>query len=143
MPKIRRLQKKDRAQIIELFHQLVAEPKKFNYFQNLNIDLLIRDRNCHCLVIEHEGKVVGFGSIIIFLTPVHGFKGRIEDVVIHKDHRGQGLGKKLAKELIKIAKSKNVRSIHLTSKPSRAAAHNLYKTLGFEQKDTGVYVLNL
>lgn len=143
MHKIRKLQKKDREQIIELFHQLVSDPSKFNYFKDLNIDIIIRDRNCHCLVIEHQGKVVGFGSIVIFLTPVHGHKGRIEDIVVHKDHRGKGLGKILMKELIEIAKKKNIKSIHLTSKPTRVAAHNLYKTLGFEQRDTGVYVLNL
>ena len=104
---------------------------------------MIRDRNCHCLVIEHDKKIIGFGSIIIFLTPVHGHKGRIEDIIIHKDHRRQGLGKKLVQELIKIAKDKKIKSIHLTSSPKRVEARNLYKILGFEQHDTGVFVLNL
>lgn len=143
MHKIRKLRKKDREHIIELFNQLVSKPEKFNYFKDLNIDLMIRDRNCHCVVVEHNKKVIGFGSIIVFLTPVHGHKGRIEDIIIHKDHRGQGLGKKLVEELISIAKNKNIRNIHLTSNPSREAARNLYKTLGFEQYDTGVFVLDI
>jgi len=143
MPKIRELKKNDSEEIKELFNQLVVNPKDFGYFKHLDIDLLIKDKNCHCVVIEHEKRVIGFGSIIIFLTPVYGYKGRIEDVIIHENHRGKGLGKKLSKELVKIAKRKKVKSIHLTSGPTRIAARKLYESLGFELKETGFFVLNL
>lgn len=143
MHKIRRLKKEDLNDLKKLFNQLVANPADFNFFKGYNIDRIIRDPNCHCLVIEHKGKIIGFGSLVVFLTPVYGYKGRIEEMVIHEDHQRKGLGKKLSKELIKIAKNKKIKSIHLTSKPSRIAARKLYESLGFELKETGVYMLNL
>jgi len=141
--KARHLKKSDLEDIKELFNQLVQKPEDFNYFSDFDIDPLISDPNCHCIVLEHNGKVIGFASIVIFLTPVYGHRGRIEDVVIHKDYRGKGLGRKISKELIKIAKNKKVKSIHLTSKPDRLPARRLYESLGFELKDTGVFFLNL
>jgi ribosomal protein S18 acetylase RimI-like enzyme len=143
MFKIRELKKTDSKELKVLFNQLVAHPKDFNYFKKLDINLLIKDPGCHCIVIEHKGKLIGFGSIIIFLTPVYGYKGRIEDVIIHESHREKGLGKKISRELIKIAKKKKVKSIHLTSRPDRIPARKLYESLGFELKETGVFFLNL
>jgi ribosomal protein S18 acetylase RimI-like enzyme len=143
MPKIRELEKDDLEELRILFSQLVSKPEDFNYFKNLDIDLLINDPNCHCVVVEDKKKVIGFASIAIFLTPVYGYKGRIEDVIVHEDHRGKGLGKKLSQELLKIAKRKKVKSVHLTSQPSRVPARKLYESLGFELKETGVFIINL
>lgn len=143
MIEIRPPKKEDQKDIVDLFHQLVPEPAKFNYFADFELDLLIEEPNCHCLVIEHQGSIIGFGSLVVFRTPVFGQKGRIEDIIIHEDHRGQGLGKKLMQKLISIAKEKNIKHIHLTSNPRREAARNLYLSLGFRQYDTGVFVLEM
>ncbi|HPN96678.1 MAG TPA: GNAT family N-acetyltransferase [Candidatus Moranbacteria bacterium] len=143
MHKIRPLRKKDKEDIKELFSQLVKNPAEFNHFQDWDIEPIINESNCHAIVVEYEGKAVGFASVIIFLTPVYGYKARIEDVIVHRDHRGKGLGKMLSQELIKIARNKKIKSIHLTSNPQRVAARKLYESLGFEQKDTGVFILNL
>ena len=67
----------------------------------------------------------------------------MEDVVVHENHRGKGLDKKLMNELLRIAKNKKIKSVHLTSNPKRVAARKLYRSLGFEQKKTGVFVLHL
>lgn len=141
--KIRQLKKTDTKDIGELFNQLVKKPEDFNYFSELDIQPIIDDPNCHCVVLEYNRKAIGFAAIVIFRTPVYGLKGRIEDVVIHNDYRGKGLGRLISQELIKIAKKKKIKNIHLTSKPDRIPARKLYESLGFKMKDTGVFVLNL
>lgn len=142
MYKIRPLQKDDRREVAALFNQLVMDPAKFDFFSDLDLSPLVDDPNCHCLVAEDGGKVIGFGSLSVYLTPVYGYKGKIEDMVVDKNYRGQGLGRKLLESLINIAKEKNIKSLYLTSNPARQTAIRLYESAGFEKKDTGIYYLN-
>jgi ribosomal protein S18 acetylase RimI-like enzyme len=60
-------------------------------------------------------------------------------VVTDDAARGQGVGTALTNEAIRIAQAAGVRTIDLTSRPSRVAAGRLYEKLGFEMRDTRVY----
>ncbi len=96
-----------------------------------------------CLVIENEGKIIGFGSMVTYYLPTVGEVGRIEDVIVDENYRGQGLGKKLVNEIIRLAKESKVLKLQLTSNQQRVAARNLYQDLGFQIRDTDVFVLDL
>jgi ribosomal protein S18 acetylase RimI-like enzyme len=45
--------------------------------------------------------------------------------------------------LIELAKEKKLKKLQLTSSPKREVARALYKSLGFELIDTGVFILNI
>jgi ribosomal protein S18 acetylase RimI-like enzyme len=77
------------------------------------------------------------------LVPCRGYIGKIEDMIIDEKYRGQGLGRMLMEELIKIAKKKKAKKINLTSRSQRVEARKLYESLGFELIDTGVFKLDL
>lgn len=68
-----------------------------------------------------------------------GINVRIEDVVVDNAARGQGLGKKLMLAAIEKATAAGATAINLTSHPSRVAANRLYKSLGFQPRETNVY----
>jgi ribosomal protein S18 acetylase RimI-like enzyme len=142
MSKLRQLKKEDQKELIDLFKQLVRNKKSFN-ISGFDINLLMKNPDCYCIVIENKEKVIGFGSITIYQTPIDGYKGKIEDIIVHENHRGKGIGKKIVKELINIGKKRRIKKIDLTSHPSRVAAGKLYDSLGFKQKETRVFVLNL
>ena len=76
---------------------------------------------------------------LIFYQTFSGYRCRIEDLVVDKNERGKGLGKKLLKEAIKIVKTKRVEFIELTSRPERKVANILYQKMGFKIKKTNVY----
>lgn len=137
MFEIRSLRIKDKKELLNLLKQLTDKPIK------LNITSLVRDKKSHCLILESDGKVVGFGSLMIHQVPSKGFVARIEDVIVHKDYRGKGYGRKITQELISIAKKKKIKSINLTSNPKRAEARKLYQSMGFELLETGVFRLEL
>lgn len=88
-----------------------------------------------------EGRIVGCASLCVFDSPT-GRKGHIEDVVVSSNCRGRHLGRKLLEYILDYARTDLAPiDIHLTSRPSRVAANTLYRTLGFEQRDTNVYRL--
>lgn len=87
------------------------------------------------------GRIVGCASLCVFDSPT-GRKGHIEDVVVSSACRGRHLGRKLLEYILDYARTNLAPiDIHLTSRPSRIAANTLYRTLGFEQRDTNVYRL--
>jgi ribosomal protein S18 acetylase RimI-like enzyme len=67
----------------------------------------------------------------------------IEDVVVDEAARGQGVGEALNREALRIAAENGARTVDLTSRPSREAANRLYQRIGFKQRDTNVYRIDL
>jgi ribosomal protein S18 acetylase RimI-like enzyme len=87
---------------------------------------------------DDSGKVVGTLTLVVFRIPT-GLRAWIEDVVVDEDARGAGVGEALTRAALERADAAGVRSVDLTSRPSREAANRLYRRLGFEQRDTFVY----
>jgi ribosomal protein S18 acetylase RimI-like enzyme len=96
-----------------------------------NTVLLARDRS-------DGGQIVGTLTLVIFRIPT-ALRAWIEDVVVDSSARGRGVGEALTAEALRIAKSRGARTIDLTSRRSRAAAHRLYEKVGFTVRDTNVY----
>ena len=72
-----------------------------------------------------------------------GCKAWIEDVVVDEKSRGQGLSNHLFTHAVRFVKEQGIPLIMLTSNPTRIAANKLYQKLGFAQKQTNVYRMNL
>lgn len=62
-------------------------------------------------------------------------EGYIDNVVVHADRRGQGLGRAVMEHVIAIARARGMHTLTLTSNSERTAAHSLYNSLGFEIVD--------
>jgi ribosomal protein S18 acetylase RimI-like enzyme len=67
----------------------------------------------------------------------------IEDVVVDETLRGRGTGAALTQAGIALARERGAGAVNLTSRPSREAANRLYQRLGFQQRQTNVYILRL
>ena len=98
----------------------------------------------HVFAAEAEGgEIIGTASLCVFSSPT-GKKAHVEDVVVSQAHRGEHIGRLLMEHLIGYARKELGRvDIHLTSRPHRVAANALYRSLGFQFKETNVYVLKL
>jgi ribosomal protein S18 acetylase RimI-like enzyme len=84
------------------------------------------------------GKVVGTLTLVIFPIPT-ALRAWIEDVVVDNNARGRGVGEALTTSAVNIAKQRGAKTVDLTSRQSRQAAHRLYKKAGFQVRDTSVY----
>ena len=95
------------------------------------------------LFVAFDGTaVVGSLTLVIFPIPT-GLRAWIEDVVVDEKTRGRGVGAALSRAALHEAQRRGVRSIDLTSRPSRESAHQMYLKLGFVIRDTNVYRFSL
>ena len=89
--------------------------------------------------VDDDGHIAGCATLCVFGSPT-GLKASVEDVVVSQACRGQHIGKRLMEHIITYART-NLADVDLclTSRPHRVAANNLYKSLGFQPKETNVY----
>lgn len=124
-------------------HLVVLLDKDYKPLSNGDIKEMLGSPNCFIFVAKtSQNKIVGMATLIIYRIP-YTKKAVLEDLVVDKKFRGQGLGTKLIKTVIAKAKKTGAFVIDFTSKPTRESANNLYKKLGFKQRETNAYRLNL
>ena len=87
---------------------------------------------------DERGRVVGSLTLALFRVPT-GMRAWIEDVVVDDRARGRGVGSALVQAALERAGTSGVRTVDLTSRPSREDANRLYQRLGFETRRTNVY----
>jgi ribosomal protein S18 acetylase RimI-like enzyme len=92
------------------------------------------------LIVARDGAdVLGMLTLIVYRVPT-GVRAWIHDVVVDETARGRGVGEALAREALRLAESAGAVSVELTTRQERQAANRLYRRLGFELRETNVYV---
>jgi ribosomal protein S18 acetylase RimI-like enzyme len=92
------------------------------------------------LLLAREGDaVLGMLTLVLYRVPT-GLRGLIHDVVVDAAARGRGVGEALTREALRLAQEAGARSVELTSRTERETANRLYRRLGFERRETNVYV---
>lgn len=92
------------------------------------------------LLVAREGdEQLGTLTLVLYRVPT-GIRGWIHDVVVDETARGRGVGAALTAEAIRIAEAAGAISVELTTREDRAEANRLYRRLGFEPRETNVYV---
>ena len=100
---------------------------------------IIESDSAKILIAENEnGEILGTMTIIIFQIPT-GIRAWIEDVVVDSSVRGKGIGKKLNLAALELAKQAGAKTVDLTSRPARQEANQLYRSIGFVERETNVY----
>jgi len=112
MMKIRDAEPRDVTFIFELIKELAlyerAPEQVTNTAENLHHDLFV-ETICEAIVAEDGGEIVGFA---LYYTSYSTWKGRclyLEDFYVKEIHRKKGIGKLLFDEVLRIAKTKNVK----------------------------------
>jgi ribosomal protein S18 acetylase RimI-like enzyme len=110
------------------------------------LEQIVASPATHVLVArDADRRVIGTLTLVMFRIPT-GIRAHIEDVVVDADAvRGRGLrtGEALTAHALDLARREGAKTVDLTSRPSREAANSLYQRLGFTQRETNVYRLDL
>ena len=121
--------------INELLSQLTSSPVPFT---DTDLQTMIVSGSSHLFLISYEDEIAGMLTVGSYKTPT-GQKHWIEDVVVDQRFRGKALGYKLVEHAIRYVESLGNSILMLTSSPARVAANQLYRSVGFEPKETNVY----
>lgn len=121
---VREMQESDIDRIVEIEQESFSPPWSREAF------LLELTRNilAKYIVVEVEGRVVGYGGIWLIID-----EGHITNIAIDKEYRGLGLGNKLLEGLIQLCIDRDIKAITLEVRKSNEIAKGLYKKYGFKE----------
>ncbi|MBW8825513.1 MAG: GNAT family N-acetyltransferase [Acidobacteria bacterium] len=88
--------------------------------------------------VDDDEHIVGTLTLVLFRIPT-GVRAWIEDVIADPAASGQGIGKLLTDAALAEARRRGAKNVDLTSRPSREAANHIYKSMGFQARETNVY----
>jgi ribosomal protein S18 acetylase RimI-like enzyme len=100
---------------------------------------IARDPNNILYVLDDDGAVVGCAQLTLIpgLSRRGMRRAQIESVRVASDRRGQGLGQRMMREFIAIARAKGCGMVQLATDKRRVDAHRFYEALGFEDTHKG------
>lgn len=126
-------------ELVEAFQRLVPQlSSSAKVPGRAEIQEIVDSQAVILLMARDDGKLVGMLSLIVFRIPT-GTRGWIEDVVVDGEARGKGIGEALTRAALDCAKELGVKTVDLTSRPSREAANRLYQRVGFQPRQTNIY----
>jgi GNAT superfamily N-acetyltransferase len=82
-----------------------------------------------------NGRAVGTFTLLVFTTPVHGGAQQavLDGVVVTRERRGQGIGRAMMQQALRLARDAGCYKLTLSSNIRRDDAHRFYRSLGFAQ----------
>ena len=124
------------APITDMLAQLTGREASFG---EQELRAIIENPASQLFILRADEKTIGMLTLGRYASPT-STKVWVEDVVVMNEYRGAGLGRKLVNHAIEYCKANYAPcTLMLTSNPARVAANELYRTSGFEPKQTNVY----
>lgn len=93
----------------------------------------IRERDGRVIVAIQKNEIVGCVHVFIDLRLAEGEVGEIVSLIVKRELRGQGIGKKLIDEAKGWLTGKNCPKIRVRANAIREQAHQFYKWQGFDE----------
>lgn len=103
-----------------------------------DLERIVQSQASRLFLARRGEHVLGMTTLVLAPIPT-GLRAIVEDVVVDEHGRGQGVGRALVEAALDAARRAGARHVDLTSRPSRVAAHALYRSIGFVPRDTTVY----
>jgi ribosomal protein S18 acetylase RimI-like enzyme len=114
----------------EAIAALLPELSASAVFDRARLDAMLGHDATTLLVARLGDQIVGMATLVTFPLPT-GERGHVDDVVVAEVARGHGVGRALLEAIIDLARTHRLRTLDLSSRPSRAAAIRLYESVGF------------
>jgi GNAT superfamily N-acetyltransferase len=87
-------------------------------------------------ILRHGPCIIGMINLLITISTAEGgFVLILEDLVIHRDHRGHGYGGRLLEYALEYARKKHFLRVTLLTDFTEKQARKFYAHYGFEESD--------
>ena len=102
----------------------------------------VSDDGAPAYVADDGERVVGMVTLCVFRT-LTGPKAYLDHLVVDPGLRRRGIGRSLVEHAIGRAEAAGASRIDLTAGDAKQAGHSLYRSLGFQERDTRNFRLYL
>lgn len=131
--KIRKLESNDMKQSYKLLNELYENKIEYDIFVN-KYNNSLKDNNFYGIVAEENGIILG---VLISLVINRLVKSKnilfVDDLIVNKDYRSNGIGDLLMQNTINFAKEHNCETIELKSYINNEKSHKFYEKNGFKK----------
>jgi GNAT superfamily N-acetyltransferase len=137
-PHIEQATLEDLPQLTDLLFDLFTQeadfaPNRIKQMRGLRL-ILEQPNRGRIFVLRQNGTILGMINLLFTISTAEGgFVILLEDVVVHRDHRGKGVGDKLLKRAIEYARKKDFQRITLLTDRLNADGQRFFKAHGFNE----------
>ncbi len=126
----------DLPQLTDLLHDLFTmeadfQPDRTKQMRGLQL-ILEQPNRGRIFVLRHNGMILGMINLLFTISTAEGgVVILLEDVIVHREHRHQGIGDKLLKKAVEYARAKNFLRITLLTDRLNDDSQRFFKRHGF------------
>lgn len=135
-PHIEQATLEDLPQLTDLLYDLFTQeadfvPNRAKQMRGLRL-ILEQPSRGRIFVLRENGTILGMINLLFTISTAEGgFVIMLEDVIVHRAHRGKGFGDKLLKHAIEYAKKKDFLRITLLADRLNDQGQHFFKEHGF------------
>jgi len=130
----------DLPQLADLLYDLFSQeadfiPNREKQLRGLRL-ILEQPSRGRIFVLRNGVRIIGMINLLITISTAEGgFVLILEDLVVHRDHRGQGYGGRLLTHALAYAREKGFLRVTLLTDKMENQARAFYERHGFHQSD--------
>ncbi len=91
------------------------------------------------LALDKNNRLIGYVSFLLIVEPLFGYRCEIQQLLVHSDHRHQGVATALMRAVEERATIRECRTIWLSSRVHLDGAHQFYQRLGYEEQKRSIF----
>ncbi|MCB8817512.1 GNAT family N-acetyltransferase [Desulfosporosinus shakirovi] len=120
--------------LLEILFSIESDFTAEEFKQRSGLEMMLNDDTRRCIMVaEINQQVVGMCTAqILVSTAEGGFVAIIEDLVVHKEYRGKGIGRGLLLSVESWAIAKGVKRLQLLADRNNTVALEFYKSLSWK-----------
>lgn len=146
--RVRRATAADIPQLCKLLAALFAQEHDFTpdaTRQRRGLHLIMKQPAMGCIYCAISGRtILGMVSLLFSVSTAEGGRAAwLEDMVVHPDWRGRGIGERLLREAIRRGRAAGCRRLTLLTDASNRAAMRFYRRAGFTRSQMVPFRLHL
>ena len=135
---IRKAVPQDLAALVSLLQVLFSIEVDFTFNetnQRRGLELMLNDPAQRCIMVaELNGEIIGMCTAQLLITTAEGgMAALVEDMVVHREYRKQGIGKSLLTEIQIWALAKGAKRLELLADRNNSPALEFYRKLNWQQ----------
>ena len=137
-PHIEQATLEDLPQLTDLLFDLFSQeadfvPNRTKQMRGLRL-ILEQPNRGRIFVLRENGTILGMINLLFTISTAEGgFVIMLEDVIVHRDHRGKGFGEKLLRHAVEYAKKKDFLRITLLTDRLNEQGQQFFRAHGFTE----------